>query len=163
MVNMKRTLMKLSLVGILALSGCEINSTPPYFAFVFNPKPQPKVVEVGANNEVIEQLEGVIVKVQPSILSFSYMNANINAVHEFEYVFVEERNGKLYTLIYPHSKGILEGEATIHYTKLDNRKISAKELIVNSTKLNKELVYADDSFSIEADGIILEGKLKYGK
>jgi len=110
------------------------------------------------------QLEGKIVKVQPSHLSFgkSYHTYGYNIVissnHEFEYVMVEGKDGKLTTLIYPYSKAILERDATINYKPLPSKSIQSWEFI--SEFMSRKYV-TDDNFVIKADGIITADGIKY--
>lgn len=116
------------------------------------------------NVETFSQLEGKILKVQPSQISYvgdwdkHHYGSNTSANHEFEYVMVEGKDGKLHAFIYPFSKAILEKEATIKYRPLSSGSIDSETFI--DTFL-KEEYFTDDNILIEAEGIITRDGIAY--
>lgn len=131
-------------IGALALSLSGCNDIPPYHVFDFFQK---KTVEKKEGNEA--SLEGMILKVQPSTIPFNSGVRGGN--HEFIYVILQESDGKLHTLIYPHSKAILDNiSAKIDYEPLKERRIGSEAFI---EKLNRDF-YTLSNFIIEAEGII---------
>lgn len=140
---------------ILALGGCE------------EPQPQEPNLGDGYNKpavtektEAFSELEGRIVKVQPSSISFTtspYNNAR-SANHEFEYILVEDHDKKLHTLIYPYSKIIVEREATLKFRQLPSGTIDTETFI---DQFLKQDYFTDDRFIIEAEGIITKNGIAY--
>lgn len=141
-------------LGIGLTAGCT-NSTPGTLANEYSAKP-----EMTQNMEQISELEGKILKVQPSTISFTKWlgNATTASNHEFEYMIVESKDKKIHTLIYPYSKAILEREATIKYRPLSSGMIDSETFI--DTFLIKEY-YTNDNIVIEAEGIITKDGIRY--
>ncbi len=109
-------------------------------------------------------LVGRIVKVQPS--QFSYVNEKENktyaASREFIYVMVEDVNQVLHTFIYPHSKAIIERDATITYRPLFER-VSADDFVRAFIRGYswEHFQASPGQTTIEAEGIILPKGIQY--
>lgn len=110
------------------------------------------------------ELEGKIVKVQPSIISYRggsdgmIYGSRISANHEFEYVVVETTDKKLHTLIYPYSKAIVERYAKITYRPLPSKTIDSETFIAN---LINPKYATDDNIIIETEGFIAKDGIVY--
>lgn len=145
---------------ILSLAGCEEpQPLKPNLAEEYNSEPAAFTEKV----EAVSQLEGRIVKVQPSQISYvgAWQGINggyVSANHEFEYVLVEDANKKLHTLIYPYSKAIIEREAILKFRLLPSGTIDTEKFIDNFLK---QEYFTDDIFDIEAEGIIIKEGIKY--
>ena len=156
----RKTLASIVLVGALALgvAGCGNEADKPQ-SRVGEYASQPAVPQ---NVETFSQLEGKIVKVQPSEISYAgttiTLSDRLTANHEFEYVIVEGRDGKPHIFIYPYSKAILERDATIEYRPLNSGMITAGTFI--RTFLGPKY-FTDANVTIEAEGIITKGGIKY--
>lgn len=143
---------------MLSLAGCEEpQPQKPNLSDEYN---KPAVTE---KTEAFSQLEGRIVKVQPSQISFigEWYGANggrTAAGHEFEYVLVEDANKKLHTLIYPYSKAIIEREATLKFRSLPSGTIDTETFIDHFLK---QEYFTDDNFVIEAEGTIVKDGITY--
>lgn len=142
---------------VLSLPGCEPPKEKVNFADTYKPK---IVQQVERAEQTTSQLEGKIVKVQPSSLSYrvpsslSYRVGN----HEFEYVIMKDEEGRTRTLIYPYSKAILEGDAIIQYRELPLRVISTRDFV--HAYIN-ERYNPDNDFFLETDGFIVKDGIKY--
>lgn len=157
----KAGLVGIVLAGLVATGGCSKSDQTNNLAGEYA-----MGSAVNQNTETFSRLEGKILKVQPSQLSYvggddnRIYGSNISANHEFEYVAVKGLDGKMHTLIYPYSKSILEGNAVIKYRPLNSGRIDAETFI--DTFLNKGY-FTDDNFTIEAEGIITAGGIQYNQ
>ncbi|MBM3200577.1 hypothetical protein FJZ53_06580 [Candidatus Woesearchaeota archaeon] len=143
------------MLGAGTLTGC-FPSTPGKHSGEYNSKP-----EITQSVEQISELEGKIIKVQPSNLTYVRWrgsNTSTASNHEFEYVIVQDKNGTKHTLIYPYSKAILETEATLKYRSLNSGGIDVETFIDNFIVQEYD---TDDNFVIEAEGIITKDGIKY--
>jgi hypothetical protein len=150
---------------VLALAGCgaEKKADIENVAKRYNPTIENRINRL----EVVElspQLEGRIVKVQPSSISYSgawdgrIYGSNISANHEFEYVMVEGKDGKVHTFIYPYSKAILERNATVRFKSLEGGAIDSETFI---DRFLKKEYFTDDNVLLEAEGVIIPGGINY--
>lgn len=143
------------IIGASAVTGC-MPSSPGKLSGEYGSKP-----EMNQSIEQVSELEGKILKVQPS--NFTYIrwrgsNCSTSSNHEFEYVIVQDKNGVNHTLIYPYSKAILEGDATVKYRSLNSGMIDVETFIDNFIIQEYD---TDDNFTIEAEGIITKDGIKY--
>ncbi len=142
----------------LALVGCE----PPKEKVNLADSYKPKIVQqVERTEQATSQLEGKIVKVQPSSLSFKVGFLDTSSRignHEFEYVIMKDNNGRTHTLIYPYSKAILDGEAVVQYRELPLGVISTRDFVHIYIDENYGV---DDNFFLEAGGFIVKDGIKY--
>jgi hypothetical protein len=139
---------------VLAIVGCVDNKS---LNIADEYKITPKVS--AEKPETFSELEGRIVKVQPSQLAyFSEHNSQVSASHEFVYVIVEGQDEKSHTFIYPYSKAILEREARIKFRPLESGMIDADTLI--DTFVNQRYCAANNIF-LEAEGLITRDGIEY--
>ena len=134
-------------LGMGALAGCDN-------------KPAAGSSNQAAVQERTLELEGRIVKVQPSAVTYIGENtfAGRASNHEFEYVMVKGKGNDVHTLIYPHSKAILEADASITYKPIEQGRIEAKDFV---TGFVTSCYGTDDNFTIEAEGIITRDGIRY--
>ncbi len=140
-----------SVLTLAAFSGCTGNESQPSNATSENIS-RPDV----AQSDTLSQLEGLIIKVQPSQISYvgemrNLGYDNVTANHEFEYVMLQDVEGMVHLLIYPYSKAILERNAIIKFKPLPFKKITANEFI---DRFLDPTYSTDDDIAIEAEGII---------
>ncbi len=104
-------------------------------------------------------LEGRIIKVQPSSISFNNGSGDGRTAsnHEIEYVLVENSEG-LHTLIYPFSKAILERDARLTFRPLNQRMIDVETFVHRF--LNTDYS-TSDNFFLESEGIITRDGIHY--
>ena len=115
----------------MALTGC--GPSKGKFSDSYQPKIIQQVERIERTEQATSQLEGKIMKVQSSSLSFrvgsSLSETTLSGNHEFEYVIVKDKEGKTRTLIYPYSKAILEGDVNIQYRELPLGVISTEDFV----------------------------------
>ena len=102
--------------------------------------------------DTIISLEGRIVEVQPSSVSYSVPDRSPS--HSFEYVFVNDTSGNTHLFIYPYSKGIKDGQAKINYRPLTYGKIDSK-LFIKAFAAEEVNDYYVNSIQLEAEGVII--------
>ncbi len=154
-----KTLQNVLGAGILgmALSSCEPVEKPRNFSDEYRPKITQAVEK---KEESFSSLEGKIVKVQSSHLPYTWESGyrGFGSSHPFEYVMVEDREGKVHTLIYPYSKAILERSAAVKYRPLELGVINVNTFI--DQYINAEF-FTDNNFFLEAEGIIMKNGIQY--
>ncbi|MBI4440577.1 hypothetical protein HY639_00265 [Candidatus Woesearchaeota archaeon] len=107
-------------------------------------------------------LVGKIVKVQIGSIPVGAGNWGVN--HEFEYVMMQDSEGKMHTLLYPYTKAIVEQEATVTYQPLHGG-ISSVDFIQQFAPPGYD--YGDRHYHsignvmLEADGIIAKNGITY--
>ena len=109
----------------------------------------------------IQTLEGKIIKVQTghlSYLRYPESNSATSPQHEFEYVFLKDPNDKTHLLIYPYTKGILEGVAKINYTPLTGGATNSSAFV--RTFINTKYA-SDTNIPLECEGFIVKGGIQY--
>ncbi len=165
-----KTLQKIFGIGALALlSGCEPKLEVERLRDGYQTE-QVKIAEAVQTPLLMKytgeakKLEGRIVKVQPSQFSIYRGDGNTaRAVsHEFEYVIIEDKEGKPRTFIYPYSKAILEKPAMVKFRPLEIGGIDVESFIdayIAGSILNWR--ETDDNFFIEAEGIIVKDGIQY--
>ncbi len=146
---------------VLALSGCA--KTPP-------PQPQHRYGYTSGQTTSSSQtspnessIYGTITDVQPGNLAYYFFTGSGHSQdsrsvnHQFEYVVVNDQQGKSHVLLYPFSKGIPKGQATISYRPL-NQGITVNQFVDDFIN---PCLDADENFLIEAEGIILPNGIAY--
>jgi len=166
MSTMKNIKIALGIVTALGLYGCGAPSDDPKgldrsyakeYGFLNTRKNSPAFTKSDTINDIlpdtIMNLQGRIVKVQPSAIYYgrSYNGEDHTPIHSFEYVFMNDKDGKIHLLIYPYSKGIMEGQTEINYRPLKHGKIDSELLI--QTFVTR--VGHSNHVPIEAEGIII--------
>ena len=159
-----RKLRNLGLAGLVALglTGCE-DPTETQIAYTTPPQPievmQEGRIDKLPKSEKLSKLEGKIIKVQPSSVSYQRgMNEDTSSNHEFIYVVLEEQNKKTHTLIFPYSRAILERDATLSYVPLPLNYIDSDKFVGNF--LGKRYS-TNDRFVIHTEGFITPEGIKY--
>lgn len=156
------TLTKAMSIGalVLALGGCAKDevSTVPNFRGEYA-----SASTIAEKVETFTQLEGKIVGVQPSQISFignwyGGHGAYATGGHELVYVTLQTDDGKLHTLFYPYSKAVLEKDATVKFRPIPSGMMTAGTFI--DTFMDPEY-FTDDNIVIEAEGAITKNGISY--
>ncbi|MFH1174329.1 MAG: hypothetical protein V1725_04300 [archaeon] len=155
---MMRALPVIGLTALLLVGCCASNQqeTPDYRNEYLSTTQQ--------TVESIAELDGTIVDVQQGHISYCgswdtrWDGSQISANHEIEYVLVQGNDNSRHVLIYPFTKAIWQGPATLKYRELPSGRIDANTFIDNY--LDKSY-FTDDNVVLEADGIIVGNGIIY--
>lgn len=151
-----------AILTAVSMAGCEPDQTETAKSYSKEPQAVEFMPEISLDKlpERTLELEGRIIKVQPSSLSYTYgtREASRSANHEFIYVVLESQDKNLHTLIYPYSKAILEKNANIKYVPFALESITTEKFIKNF--ISKDY-HSEDKFNIEAEGFITPGGITY--
>jgi hypothetical protein len=143
---------------MLTLAGC---TDKPYEALKpRHAESRKEAVAVAIRDiETFSELEGRIVKVQPSQFLYrtDFWRSAVSVIHEFEYVMLETHDKRIHTLIYPYSKAILERDATIKFRRLNSGNIDASTF--GELFLPRRTTV--DNILIEAEGLIIKDGINY--
>ena len=148
------------LLTLVAITGCD-TKTDTAKAYTEDPR----LAEVTPQNSPLDRLpkdyltiEGRIVNVQPSQLSYRRFEDSDPLIHEFIYVLFEDGNGKKQVLVYPYSRAIFKDNATIRYAPLQEGRID-NEVFVKSFLSKGSSSFS--SFPIVAEGVIAPDGIEY--
>lgn len=124
-------------------------------------------------DEKIETLEGKIIKAKTSQIPYSKVrnmklgyhrgqsDFSVSLFKEIEYVLLETPDKQIHTFVYPSSKPILERDAKIIYSPLQDGKISHDEFLVEHKDFLGGSFICDFDEKIFAEGIIKEDGIIY--